>query len=128
MTAAIEIVEKALAGAAAPCITCSFQAEDVVVVHLLRQVQPSIPVLFLDTYHHFAETLAYRDQLARAWQLNIVNIKGGAAAGRPVANEHDRLLRAPQGGPALQRPRGLRHVVHGTAPRAVAEPGEPGRG
>ena len=75
MTDATEIVGKALAGSAAPCITCSFQAEDVVVVHLLRQVQPAIPVLFLDTYHHFAETLAYRDQLARQWQLNIVNVK-----------------------------------------------------
>jgi phosphoadenosine phosphosulfate reductase len=72
---ATETVEKALAGAAAPCITCSFQAEDVVVLHLLRQVQPSIPVLFLDTFHHFAETLAYRDQLAREWHLNVVTIK-----------------------------------------------------
>ena len=75
MIGATEIVEEALAGAAAPCITCSFQAEDVVVLHLLRQVQPSIPVLFLDTFHHFAETLAYRDQLAREWQLNVVTIK-----------------------------------------------------
>ena len=75
MTPAAEIVAKALAGSAAPCITCSFQAVDVVVLHLLRQVQPSIPVLFLDTFHHFAETLAYRDQLAREWHLNVVTIK-----------------------------------------------------
>jgi phosphoadenosine phosphosulfate reductase len=75
MTAAAEIVAQALAGATAPCVTCSFQAEDVVVVHLLRQVQPSIPVLFLETYHHFADTLAYRDELTRQWQLNLVNVK-----------------------------------------------------
>ena len=75
MRSAKEVVADALASSAAPCVTCSFQAEDVVVVHLLRQVQPEIPVLFLDTYHHFAETLAYRDQLARQWQLNVVNIK-----------------------------------------------------
>jgi phosphoadenosine phosphosulfate reductase len=31
------------------CFTCSFQAEDIVVLHLLRQVEPEIPVLFLDT-------------------------------------------------------------------------------
>ena len=57
-----------------PCLTCSFQAEDVVVLHMLRKLQPGIPVLFLDTGYHFPETYEYRDRLARAWQLNLVNV------------------------------------------------------
>ena len=75
MTGTTEIVEKALASASAPCITCSFQAEDVVVVHMLRGIRPDVPVLFLDTFHHFAETLAYRDELTRRWHLNLINLR-----------------------------------------------------
>jgi phosphoadenosine phosphosulfate reductase len=75
MIAGTDVVAEALAGATAPCITSSFQAEDVVVVHMVRQVKPDIPVLFLDTFHHFAETLAYRDELTRRWNLNLVNLR-----------------------------------------------------
>ena len=57
-----------------PCLTCSFQAEDVIVLHMLRQVRPDIPVLFLDTGYHFPETYEYRDRLARQWQLNLINL------------------------------------------------------
>ena len=44
-------------------------------VHLLREVRPDIPVLFLDTFHHFRQTLAYRDALAERWNLNLVNLR-----------------------------------------------------
>jgi phosphoadenosine phosphosulfate reductase len=70
-----QVVADALASSAAPCITCSFQAEDVVVVHMLRELRPDVPVLFLDTFHHFAETLAYRDELATRWRLNLVSLR-----------------------------------------------------
>jgi phosphoadenosine phosphosulfate reductase len=70
-----DIVAGALAGAAAPCLTSSFQAEDVVVLHMLRSVAPAIPVLFLDTFHHFGETLKYRDELASSWGLNLINLR-----------------------------------------------------
>ena len=62
-------------GAGAPCLTCSFQTEGIVVLHMLRDVRPDIPVLFLDTVHHFAETYAYRDELARRWRLRLVNLR-----------------------------------------------------
>jgi len=71
-----EFVRKVLAehpGAA--CFTCSFQAEDVVLLDILRREREGIPVLFLDTGYHFPETLAYRDELARAWGLNLVNVR-----------------------------------------------------
>jgi phosphoadenosine phosphosulfate reductase len=56
------------------CITCSFQAEGVVMLDLLRKRLPNIPVLFLDTGYHFPETYAFRDQIVRDWRLNIVNV------------------------------------------------------
>jgi phosphoadenosine phosphosulfate reductase len=64
-----------LAQADAPCVTASFQAESVVLLHLLRQVKPDVPVLFLDTLHHFADTIAYRDMLADRWGLNLVILR-----------------------------------------------------
>ena len=75
MTEVRDIIAGALAASSAPCITCSFQAEDVVLVDMIRQLRPSIPVLFLETFHHFADTLAYRDDLAARWQLNLINVK-----------------------------------------------------
>lgn len=57
-----------------PCIACSFQAEDMVVLDMLRKLRPDIPVLFLDTGYHFAETYEYRDRMTRQWRLNLVNV------------------------------------------------------
>lgn len=56
------------------CITCSFQAEDVLLLHLTRELKPEISVLFLDTGYHFAETYAYRDKIAAEWGLNLTNL------------------------------------------------------
>lgn len=56
------------------CLTSSLQAEDMVVLHLLRRHAPGIPVIFLDTGYHFAETYAYRDRMAREWSLNLINV------------------------------------------------------
>jgi phosphoadenosine phosphosulfate reductase len=56
------------------CVTCSFQTECMVIVDLLIAQKPDIPVLFLDTGYHFAETYAYRDQMTRDLKLNLVNL------------------------------------------------------
>jgi phosphoadenosine phosphosulfate reductase len=60
--------------AAHACLTCSFQAEDMIVLSLLRQRLPDLPVLFLETGYHFADTYRFRDQVARDWKLNLVNV------------------------------------------------------
>jgi phosphoadenosine phosphosulfate reductase len=56
------------------CLTSSFQAEDMTVLHLLRKRIPDVPVLFLETGYHFAQTYEYRDRMAREWSLNLVNV------------------------------------------------------
>jgi phosphoadenosine phosphosulfate reductase len=73
--------------AAAPCVTSSFQADCIVLLHLVRQIDPGIPVLFLDTVHHFDETYAYRDEMAKRWNLTLVNLR--AADPRPGEWETD---------------------------------------
>jgi phosphoadenosine phosphosulfate reductase len=51
-------------------IVSSFGAESAVLLALVAEVDPSVPVLFVDTGQHFAETLAYRDELARLLGLS----------------------------------------------------------
>jgi phosphoadenosine phosphosulfate reductase len=55
-------------------VTNSFQAEDMVVQHIVRQLVPDAPVIFLDTGYHFAEVYKYRDRMAREWRLNLTNL------------------------------------------------------
>ena len=58
-----QALEKVLAAnqSAQLCLTSSFQAEDMVVADVLRKRAPDVPVLFLDTGYHFAQTYEYRD-------------------------------------------------------------------
>lgn len=72
--AARSSIRDAFARGGLPAVTCSFQAEDVVVMRLVQELQPDVPVLFLDTGYHFAETYAYRDEMAARYGLNLVNV------------------------------------------------------
>jgi phosphoadenosine phosphosulfate reductase len=71
-----QVLESVLAAneGARVCLTSSFQAEDMAVLHLLRKRIPDVPVLFLDTGYHFAQTYEYRDRMAKEWSLHLVNV------------------------------------------------------
>ena len=75
MTEIPSVVARELEAGGLPCVTSSFQAECVVLVHMLQRLRPGLPVLFLDTFHHFAGTYAYRDEITERWNLNLVNLK-----------------------------------------------------
>lgn len=67
------VLQSGLAGDVA--VVSSFGAESAVLLHLVAQVDPAIPVLFLETGKHFPETLAYRDLLIERLGLtNLVNL------------------------------------------------------
>jgi phosphoadenosine phosphosulfate reductase len=48
---------------------CSFQ--DIVLLDIAHAVDPDLEVIFLDTEAHFDETLAYRDEVAQRYDLNL---------------------------------------------------------
>lgn len=56
-------------------VTSSFGSTSVVLLHLLSEVCPGHPVHFINTTYLFEETLAYRDQLMRQLNLNLIEIK-----------------------------------------------------
>lgn len=82
--------------AASVCLTSSFQTEDMVVLHMLREHLPRVPVIFLETGYHFPELIAYRDQMVSEWELNLVN-----ALPKTTLEEHEREF-------------GLLHIVEPT--------------
>lgn len=55
-------------------VVSSFGAESAALLHLVASVDRSVPVLFLDTGKHFAETIAYRDELVRFLGLTDLRI------------------------------------------------------
>ncbi|HHH53782.1 MAG TPA: phosphoadenylyl-sulfate reductase [Bacteroidetes bacterium] len=56
-------------------MTSSFQTQSVPLLFLVSKVIPKVPIIFLDTGFHFAETLAFRDELIQKLGINVVNIK-----------------------------------------------------
>ena len=54
-------------------IVSSFGADSAVLLHMVAQVDPSMPVYFLETGKHFPETLAYVETLKK--QLGLINVR-----------------------------------------------------
>ena len=125
LTLVHDVVEEA-AGRA--CFTCSFQAEDMVVLHLLQKANPAIPVLFLETGYHFPDLLAYRDRMVESWGINLKSIASHISReqqelrfGQLVSQRSSRVLSDTESGAAVSAARNLFCLVHRIAARAVAD-------
>ncbi|ADM09071.1 phosphoadenosine phosphosulfate reductase [Parvularcula bermudensis HTCC2503] len=66
-------------------LVSSFGAESAVLLHLVAQVAPDLPVLFIDTGKHFAQTPIYRRNLAK--KLGLTNVRDLHPAADEVAVE-----------------------------------------
>jgi len=55
-------------------LTCSFQHDGVALAHMLGDIAPQLPVVFINTGFHFPETLAYRDLIVQRLGLNLVEL------------------------------------------------------
>ncbi len=77
-----EILEAALIGAfpGRIALVSSFGAESAVLLHMAAQIAPDLPVIFIETQRHFAQTLDYRDALIAALGLRDVRIVEPAPA------------------------------------------------
>ena len=57
-------------------IASAFQVEGTCVIHMAAQIRPDIPVIFLETGYHFAETLAFKERFTELLNLNVVELTG----------------------------------------------------
>jgi phosphoadenosine phosphosulfate reductase len=72
-------------------LVSSFGTESAVLLHLLSEVDPTVPVVFLDTGRLFAETLEYRTQLTR--HLGLTDVRTVTPdPGRLAASDPHRAL------------------------------------
>ena len=53
-------------------LVSSFGAESAILLHMASEIDPNIPVIFVDTGKLFPETIAYRDQLAQRFGLTNI--------------------------------------------------------
>ncbi len=61
-------------------LSSSFGADSAVLLHMVSEIDPALPVIFLDTDRHFFQTLQYRDELAAKLGLsNIIVLKADNA-------------------------------------------------
>ncbi|CUH82627.1 phosphoadenylyl-sulfate reductase [Tropicibacter naphthalenivorans] len=73
-------------------LVSSFGTEAAVLLHMVSRIDPYVPVIFLDTGKHFAETLDYRERLIA--QLGLCNTQrvhpspAGVAADDPTGALH----------------------------------------
>lgn len=54
--------------------SCSFQSHSIPLLHLLSEIEPKIPIAFLNTGFHFAETLAFKAALQKDMNLNVIDV------------------------------------------------------
>lgn len=69
------------------CITSSFQTHSLPLLHIVTRALPDIPVLFIDTGFHFPETYAFRNELEKAWGLNVHNLTSETTKVQQMDNE-----------------------------------------
>jgi len=81
-------------GSAEIAAVSSFGADSAVLLHMIAEIDRSVPVIFLDTGQHFGETLQYRDQLIGDFALSnlriITPLEDALAAGDPDGTLHKR--------------------------------------
>ncbi len=72
-------------------IVSSFGAESAVLLHLIGSIDPSVPVIFLETGKHFPETLAYRDTLVE--RIGLTDLRNVTPALASIAAKDETGLR-----------------------------------
>jgi phosphoadenosine phosphosulfate reductase len=80
-----EIVHWAVKTLPDMAMATSFGTESAVLLHLVTQIDPHIPVLFTNTGFHFKETLEHRDKLVQRLKLNLRELKPEVSTGEFLA-------------------------------------------
>lgn len=57
------------------CSSTSFQPAGVALMHMSVQIEPSLPIYFVDTGFHFPETLEFRDQVTQLLGVNLITMQ-----------------------------------------------------
>jgi phosphoadenosine phosphosulfate reductase len=71
-------------------LTVSFGGGGLVLAHLLSRIDPSVPVLFLNTGFLFPQTLEFKDRFVQRYRLNLVELTPATDPGPLYQTDPDR--------------------------------------
>lgn len=57
-----------------PYLSCSWGKDSVFLLWCLLKIQPTIPVVYMNSNYAFPETYALRDRLVKEWDLNYIEL------------------------------------------------------
>lgn len=69
------IISEALRTIENPYLSCSFGKDSVVLLHLVLQQSPSIPIVFIDSGYCFPDTYEVRDAFVNKYNINLVELQ-----------------------------------------------------
>lgn len=58
--------------------TSSFQSHSLVLLHIIREIRPKIPIFFINTGYLFPETVRFKDEITDLFELMVLDIKPAA--------------------------------------------------
>jgi phosphoadenosine phosphosulfate reductase len=92
------------------CVASSMQTA--VLEDLVSRVRPGVPVVFLDTGYHFAETIGIRDAVALAYPVRVIDVTPHRSVAEQDEQEGPRLYeRDPDRCCALRKVEPLRRAL-----------------
>ncbi|MHB8084835.1 MAG: phosphoadenosine phosphosulfate reductase family protein [Dehalococcoidia bacterium] len=72
---AFNLIRQVITEHTRPVIACSFGKNSMVVLHMARQFDPNICVLFNNTLMEYPDTYRFKNEMQKAWKLNIIETK-----------------------------------------------------
>lgn len=75
LQASYYLIERTLSEHNSPVVACSFGKDSMVVLHLVRQVNPDIAVLWNNTLVEYPDTYQFAHQITNEWGLRVYEAK-----------------------------------------------------
>jgi phosphoadenosine phosphosulfate reductase len=71
-------------------LTVSFGGGGIVLAHMISRLDPSVPLLFLDTGFHFPQTLTFKDEFVTRYGLRVIDLHPATDPGPLYKTDPDR--------------------------------------
>lgn len=75
LEASLELTQKVLASHEKPVVACSFGKNSMAVLHMIRQFNQNVYVLFNDTLMEYPDTYKFKRIISGKWKLNLIETK-----------------------------------------------------
>ena len=72
--------------------TSSFQSQSLVLLHILSQIDSSLPIYFINTGYHFPATLRFREEVEILFNLNVIEVKSTTPKYMQLGSDHKLLF------------------------------------